>query len=578
MSKNKYVLQKIIFTLISCIIIIVGIKNSVEAIEHEKNVMNNLRFVDEINGKEISFAAWEASEDEMYYLVLPSMYLEHDFEVKIQYDERFYSLYIDEKKYQNNELWTDSLAEEIHWLTLKDFTGKVRMEKPFQVLVSEKIPAIMITTEAVKALYNTENYSNKEYVEKGDIIMLDESGAVVLDETMDRFKVRGNLTSELSKKPFTFTLPHSMSLFGMSESQNWHLLANATDGSYIRNQIMLDWADEISNIYNPSGEFVDLYINGEYQGLYFLAETIEISENRLKINATDSLLVEMELYYRAPEEENYIVTQQEHYWVVHKDGMMSKKELYDVEMYLNDIENALYSSDGISKISGNSLEELLDFDSWTDTWLLKEISADHDLGNTSQFGVVEEWESRSILKAGPEWDFDLTLGNGMAPWSMNPRNLVAAIPNTRGIKSVSQNKWLSQMYLHRGFQDILKQKFQEEIQPKITRLLNYEIDDYVKNIRRAALMDSVRWNGNRIRECMTYPENFALGTEKDYHKYDVIDSHVNLIKSFLTEKEKFLQELWVEGAEFEVIVEEYNGEGMNLELNNNIYTWIRKEK
>ena len=63
-------------------VIIVGMKNSIIAIEHEENVMSTLRFVDEVDGKEISFAAWEASNDGVYYLVLPSAYLQRNFEVR----------------------------------------------------------------------------------------------------------------------------------------------------------------------------------------------------------------------------------------------------------------------------------------------------------------------------------------------------------------------------------------------------------------------------------------------------------------------------------------------------------------
>ena len=270
-------------------------------------------------------------------------------------------------------------------------------------------------------------------------------------------------------------------------------------------------------------------------------------------------------------------TDKEHYWVLHKEEPLGQETVQEVTEYLNDIESALYSENGISKISGKRLEELLDLESWTDSWLLKEISSDHDLGTTSQFGVIADWENRSILKAGPEWDFDGTLGNAMVPWARNPRNLVAAIPNTKGIESVSQNKWLAQMYQHKIFKELLVQKFVEEIQPKIKCLLETEIDAYAEQIRRAALLDSLRWIGNGVTRYFAYPQDFSLKEEEDYHKYDVLDCHIAMVKDFLIEKEQFLKELWVEEAEFEVIIEEHNEEGMSLELNNDVYTWIRKD-
>ena len=340
---------------------------------------------------------------------------------------------------------------------------------------------------------------------------------------------------------------------------------------------MLDWADEISGMYQPNGEWVDFFINGEYQGLYFLTETVEISEDRLNIDSANGVLVEMELYYRALPDANCIVTNRYHYWVAHSENEISTQTLKDIEVYLNDIESALYSENGISEISGRKLNELLDYDSWTDAWLLKEISSDNDLGTTSQFGVVEDWNNRSVLLAGPEWDFDMTLGNGMVPWARNPRGLVTAIPNTKGVGSISQNRWLSQMYQKDDFKKILIKKFADEVQPKIARLLENEIDCYVERIRRSALLDSLRWNGNGVQRSFSLPDNFSFGVEEDYHKYDVLEQHVDMIKDFLKEKEQFLQELWIEGVEFEVKIEECNEEGMSLDRNNNIYTWIKKE-
>ncbi len=59
-------------------------------------------------------------------------------------------------------------------------------------------------------------------------------------DSLTKFKVRGNLTATLEKKPFTFTLPAPLSLCGMEPAYKWNLLANATDGSYIRNKLVLD--------------------------------------------------------------------------------------------------------------------------------------------------------------------------------------------------------------------------------------------------------------------------------------------------------------------------------------------------
>ena len=575
-SRLHKILRTILF-ITAFTVITVGIVISIEETDHESIVMEQLRFVDEYEGKELEFALWKAKREDTYYMILPSGYTTQELEAKISYHDTFYDLYIDDVKYESGSWFRESLQEQIHQIKLVDFLGRIHMEKPFLILVSEgQLPAMMVTVESREGIEHLAEFSNQEYMETGQMVFMDEQGELVLETTLERFKVRGNLTSTLDKKPYTITLKEAFSFCQMPKARNWHLLADATDGSHIRNKLMMDWAGEMCSGYQPQGEFVELFINGEYQGLYLLTETIEIGENRLQLDVSNSVLAEMELSYRAKEEENCIVTKEEHYWVAHSQMPLPQSDLEEIKEYLNEIESALYSSDGYSKNSGKALEELLDFDSWTDTWLLKEISSDHDLGTTSQFGIVENWKERSIFLAGPEWDFDGTLGNGMVPWARNPRNLVTAIYNTKGIESVSQNKWLAQMYQQEGFRKLLTEKFRDEVQPKIERLLEYEIEDYVNFIRRSALLDSLRWNGNDIHPYFAFPQGYSIPTEGDYHKYDVIDSHVQVIRDFLMEKSKFLQELWLEGVEFEVVIEEHNEEGMSKELNNDVYTWIRK--
>ena len=577
--KNK---QKIVIkwflTVISMLVMYVGIKNSILAINHEQNVMKSLKFIDTYEGRKIVFSPFEVEREGEYFIVLPSGYYANGFEVQLVYSDKLYSLIIDGQIYKNGDVWREALKEAKHQIKIVDIFGNIHMEKNLQILVSEGLPSVLVTIEAKEELYSEKEYANKQYVEKGDILVLNENGEIVLEDTMERFKVRGNLTSELAKKPFTFTLSMSESLCGMYSSKYWNLLANATDYSHIRNKLMLDWANELSERYTPSGEYVDLFVNGEYQGLYLLTETMEISEDRVNCDIDNSVMLEMELDYRAETERNYVYTEREHYWVVHEELPLLEEKSKAIASYLNEIESALYSENGRGKITGRSLEQLLDFDSWTDTWLLKEISSDHDLGVTSQFALVENWQEKSILIAGPEWDFDGTLGNGMIPWSRNPRNLVTAIWNTKGIKSVNQNKWLSKMYENEAFRTLLIKKYQEKIQPKIEKLLEVEIDEYVRSIQRAAILDSLRWIGNG--EYYNFDSSYELNLEESenyFVKYDVLDQHVDIVKDFLKEKNSFLSQLWIENMEFEVYIEEHNEDGMNLELNNNIYTWIPKE-
>ena len=98
---------------IGILVVFIGLKTSVEGIEHEKNVMKDLRFVTEINEAAFEFSAWEVQREKAYYMVLPTMFEKSEFAAEVSYDDRFYSVYIDDKIYQNGDVWKDNLKEEL---------------------------------------------------------------------------------------------------------------------------------------------------------------------------------------------------------------------------------------------------------------------------------------------------------------------------------------------------------------------------------------------------------------------------------------------------------------------------------
>ena len=236
MNGRMKTFMKMFLSGIGIIVVFWGLKVSIQDLNHEKIVMENLRFVEVLNGQEISFAPWKAGREKTYYVVLPSAYKGEKLEAEVSYNDSYYAVYIDGEKYPNGTLWEEALEEKVHNLVIKDCFGKTHMESPFQILVSDNVPSIFVTVEAKDELLQTLEYANKQYVETGELLFLDEEGEILLTEHMERFKVRGNLTSNMDKKPFTITTTEPVSFFGMSKSQNWHLLANATDGSHIRRE------------------------------------------------------------------------------------------------------------------------------------------------------------------------------------------------------------------------------------------------------------------------------------------------------------------------------------------------------
>ena len=528
---------RIVLILVAVLFLVGFVSIGYERIIHENEVVNDMCFQEVVQGHFVDFKIWEAETDDTYYLIIPSFFKKETAHFQIKYDDWFYRIYIDDVLCRNDTVWHENLDEEMHSIRIEDITGAVHANKKFQVLLSGKLPTAMIQVEAKEALYTTIDYEKKSFVEKGKISFFDADGNIMVDTDLEVFKVRGNSTAELDKKPFAFTLPQPVSLCGMEAASNWNLLANATDGSHIRNKMVLDWAAEISEDYQPESEFVEVFVNGEYQGLYLLTETIELSENRVECK-DEGLLIEMDLDYYVKEGQPHIKTNHGHTFIIHSDIPVTDVKIRKVADYLNEIEDVLYQESGKETEAAKPLSKLIDIDSWTDMWLLREISSDHDIGTISQFAYMECWEEKSILKAGPAWDFDATFGNGMVPLYRNPRLLLAAMIDTKGIESTNQNRWLAPMYQNEEFRNALIEKYKNEFYHKISTLLDYEIDAYIFTIRRSALLDSLRWNSDGHYDYIYPPEGFAIQGEGDYHKYDVLDSHTDMVKNFLSEKQQ----------------------------------------
>ena len=120
----------------------------------------------------------------------------------------------------------------------------------------------------------------------------------------------------------------------------------------------------------------------------------------------------------------YVITDRGQIFAVNAPREVGPDEIKLIDVLLNDVESALYSEDGLSAVSGKRLEELIDMDSWTDAWLIQEVSGDHDTGIASQFAYIQE-DGR--LYAGPVWDFDGTMGNVNTAMFRIPEALTTSI-------------------------------------------------------------------------------------------------------------------------------------------------------
>lgn len=555
----------------ACVILMLALALSYGRTDHEKELMDTLFFEYATDGQSIALQPWEDEEEERYYLFLPSCFWEKGGEFVLRCAGGRYDFRINGTSCKDGEVISLRDGQKLR-MEAGGIFGVRYMDKTLQVIASKDLPAVLFWAQSPESVLDVEEFAGKEYLESGRMVMLDASGKVLCAENLPKFRVRGNLTATLGKKPFTFSFDRPIGLLGMAPAGKWNLLANATDGSYMRNKIVLDLANESMGGYQPDGEFAEVYLNGVYQGLYLLTEAVEIGENRMNDLASPGWYLEMELDFRMKEETPYVITDRGQIFAVESDSYVPQEQKEQIQYLVNDIESALFAKDGASLLSGKSLDQLIDLESWAQAFLVQEISGDHDTGIASQFAYIPEGESR--LYAGPIWDFDGTMGNVNTPMFQNPRALTASIEQSRPSGNANQNRWFAAMYRNPQFRKVVEEKYREVFRENLGRMICEGIGSYAAGIERSAMLDALRWHEERFTWMFTIPQNARIREEGDWTRFDTLDAHVAFVRDFLASKKEFLDSLWVEKEDYCVVEVRNEAPFLNQDYNQTLYYWV----
>lgn len=109
-------------------------------------------------------------------------------------------------------------------------------------------------------------------------------------------KARGNYTrTAFAKKPFKLKLGKKQNMLGLTpeKSKHYAILAHADDNKgFLRNFTGFNLGKRIGLPWTPSQQPVEVVINGDYRGLYFLTESVRIGDGRIDIAPLDDNCVD----------------------------------------------------------------------------------------------------------------------------------------------------------------------------------------------------------------------------------------------------------------------------------------------
>ena len=228
-----------------------------------------------------------------------------------------------------------------------------------------------------------------------DLYYLCDDGLLDVPGEME-IKLRGNATLGFPKKSYNIRFPEKKSVLGMPKDRRWCLLANWGDRTLLRNDLAFEISRRCGMEWTPSGEYVDLYVNKEYQGVYYVCEKVTGSSNRLDLKS-DGFLLEQDIYY---DEAHCFRTDllDIPFMVKEPDEDEFDAEAYDaMRAYVNEAERLLVAGD-------TAWKRYLDTDSFARYWLVFELTQNWEPNNPKSCYMY--MNPGGPLKAGPAWDFD----------------------------------------------------------------------------------------------------------------------------------------------------------------------------
>jgi len=308
-------------------------------------------------------------------------------------------------------------------------------------------------------------------------------------------KGRGNWTRKgFAKKPFKLKLGKKQQLLGMGtdKSKHWAILAHADDDyGYLRNFCGFNLGKRIGLPWTPSQQPVEVVINGNYRGLYFLTESIRVGDGRVPIeelndNETDQnlisggYLVELDNY----DEENQIRMSEKSC----ADGQTldELRITFDTPEAYSDIQKRFITeqfetmNDYVGKANtpeSNGLWAYLDLDDAARYYIVMEILSHTESyhGSTYLFrnrGEGQKWHF------SPIWDMGNAFNGSTSDFLFNC--------------DPYGNTWIPSIYLNARFRDKVRETWKWFMTACYTDFME-DIDTYCNTIAAAAKADHTRW-------------------------------------------------------------------------------------
>ncbi|HZV69455.1 MAG TPA: CotH kinase family protein [Saprospiraceae bacterium] len=295
---------------------------------------------------------------------------------------------------------------------------------------SSSFPIILLTTDNVTVPNEPKVPGKIKVVDNGNGNFNHITDVPVYEGFMG-IEVRGASSQSFPKKNFGLETQDSLgadfaiALLGLPAEEDWILYAPYTDKSFIRDALTYKLGNDQGR-YAPHTRFIELFLNGDYQGVYCLEEKIKRDKNRVdiaKLNPADTLGDQVTGGYIIKVDRddgdgtyfvsNYFGTDQvNEVRIVYEDpkgqDLHPLQKAY-IQDFFHGFEAALYGANFTDEHIG--YRKYVDVPSLVDFFLINEFGHNVDAYRLSTFMYKDRNSKDSLFHFGPLWDFNLAFGN-----------------------------------------------------------------------------------------------------------------------------------------------------------------------
>ena len=362
--------------------------------------------------------------------------------------------------------------------------------------------------------------------------------------------VRGQSSLSNPKKQYTIRFvdedgnEKDVDLGGMGAHDKWVFNGAYLDRTGLRNYLAFKMGQVME--YTPQVEFAEVFLNTgkdnvineeDYIGLYLVTEKIERGKSRVDIQRGDERFKDISFIVARDKikSEDHILNTNwgrlEDDYILDKEGKIRFKTVFTpvypsasnlteeykkrIIDYLNAFEYTLHSNFFMDKKRG--YRKYIDVDSFVQFAMINEVFKNIDGGDVSTYFYKDVG---GLMKAGPIWDFDQTLGNTSDMEVNEPT----------GFRTVN-TLWFERLFQDPQFAQRYKELY-EEYRSGVWSDENIDkiIDDALKYLGSAILRNEERWYAKKT---ISYENDVEEMREFIHHRLKWMDENIDLVKRSL---------------------------------------------